>query len=98
MIHLFIDYFGLFLKIVTQSTLGVPLDKIPTEHVLNHDGQRSGGEYPRPLGDKVAGEATPPQGQYSLSHTEQVTIDRVRRYWKTMVDTNFNVFNLTPFD
>ena len=25
-------------------------------------------EDPRPVGDKVAGVATPPQGQYSLSH------------------------------
>ena len=30
--------------------------------------QRSGEEYPRPVCDKVAGVATPPQGQYSLSH------------------------------
>ena len=29
---------------------------------------------------------------------EQVTIDRARRYWKTMADTNFNVFDLTPLD
>ena len=78
---------------------------------------------PRPVGDKVAGVATPPQGQYGLSHlfhwkhflkeivvqkklrrgqdlcrNEQVTIDRARRYWKTMTDPNCNVFNLTPFD
>ena len=30
--------------------------------------QRSGEEYPRPVYDKVAGVATPHQGQYSLSH------------------------------
>ena len=37
------------------------------------------------------------RGQDMCCH-EQVTIDRARRYWKTVADTNSNVFNLTPLN
>ena len=37
-------------------------------------------------------------GRVSENRDEAMRIDRARRYWKTMADTNVNVFNLTRFD